>query len=245
MAIAFTARAFLGATATFVTTAAFTPSANSRLFAISGGRTTAAVPPTITDSLSGSWTLLTGSNIDFTNVAGSIYYQDIGASPGSMTVTSTSGGTQAGVMCFDVTGHSNDLSNFQVGTNSAGDPSVTLASMAANSIGVAAFIGNAGGAATGLPAGYSSVYNGAPATNLRMALYTDLTSPGAAQAWVTPSTDSIAFGFEIKEAAAGGGGTNLKVWDGSAWVTGKPVKVWNGSAWVTKPLKRWDGAAWV
>lgn len=161
-----------------------------------------------------------------------------------MTVTSTSGGTQAGVMCFDVTGHSNDLSNFQVGTNSAGDPSVTLASMAANSIGVAAFIGNAGGAPTGLPAGYSSVYNGAPATNLRMALYTDLTSPGAAQAWVTPSTDSIAFGLEIKEFVAVGGGSALKVWDGSAWVE-KPSKVWDGSAWVAKPLKVWNGSAWV
>ena len=119
-----------------------------------------------------------------------------------MTVTATSGGTQAGVMCFDVTGHSADLSNFQSATNAAGDPSVTLATPAATSLGIAAFIGNAGGAATVVPAGYSSIYNGAPATNLRMCLYTDLGSPGAAQAWTTPSTDSIAFGLEIKEAGA-------------------------------------------
>jgi len=242
MAIAFSARAFLGATATFVTTAAFTPSANSRLFAIAAGRTTSAVPPTITDSLGGTWTLVPGASVDFTNIAGSIRYQDIGASPASMTVTATSGGTQAGVMCFDVTGHSTDLSNFQPNTNAAGDPSVTLAAMGATSLGIAAFIGNAGSAATAVPVGYSSIYNGAPATNLRMCLYTDLGSPGAAQAWTTPSTDSIAFGLEIKEAGAVAG--RAKVWTGSAWAQ-KPAKVWSGSAWVTKPVKVWNGSTWV
>lgn len=40
------------------------------------------------------------------------------------------------------------------------------------------------------------------------------------------------------------GGTALKVWNGSAFVS-KPVKVWTGAAWVTKPLKRWSGTAWV
>lgn len=36
----------------------------------------------------------------------------------------------------------------------------------------------------------------------------------------------------------------MKVWNGSAWVTGTP-KVWNGSAWVAvKEIYTWDGSVW-
>ena len=38
--------------------------------------------------------------------------------------------------------------------------------------------------------------------------------------------------------------TNLKVWNGSAWVL-KPLKHWNGTAWVSAVLKRWNGSSWV
>ena len=31
----------------------------------------------------------------------------------------------------------------------------------------------------------------------------------------------------------------------SASPTQTNLKVWNGSAWVLKPLKRWNGASWV
>lgn len=235
MAVAFAGRASIGATATSVTTGSFTPSANSRLFAFASGRTTAAVPPTITDSLGGTWTLVAGSNIDFTNVAGSLYYQDIGASPAAMTVTATGGGTQTGIQCFDVTGHSTDLSNFATGTNSAGDPTAVLPSTpAAASFCVAMFAGNAGGTPTSFPAGYSQVYQVAVATNLRMCLFTDATSGGATQAWVTPSTDSIAYGLEIKEAGAAGAinvnvtGQSVTASTDTASVEGKAVIDANG-----------------
>jgi hypothetical protein len=245
MAVAFSARAFLGATGTVVTTASFTPSANSRLFVIAGARAGGAVVPVVTDSLGLTWTTLTGSNIDAGNATGIFCYCDIDASPAAMTVTATStGATQTAVMVFDVTGHSTDLSNFVFGTNVAGDPSVNLAAISSGGYGIASFIGNAGAAPTGTPVGYSAVYNGLPATNLRMALFADATSPGTAQAWISGSTDSIAYGLEIKEFVAAGGGSALKVWDGSAWVE-KPSKVWDGSAWVAKPLKVWNGSAWV
>lgn len=245
MAIVFTARASIGATATSVTTASFTPTANSRLFAIASSRPANGVPPVVTDSLGGTWTLLTGSNIDFGNINGSIYYRDIGASPAAMTVTATStGATQVGIQCFDVTGHSTDLSNYASNTNAAGDPTVVLPSApAAASFGIAACLVNAGGTPTTFPTGYSQVYQVQLATNLRMCLFTDSTSAGQTQAWVTPGTDTIGYGFEIKEAGAPAGG-KIKVWNGSAWVE-KPVKVWNGSTWVEKPLKVWNGSAWV
>jgi hypothetical protein len=243
MAIAFTARASIGAVSTTVTTASFTPAANSRLFAIGGARPSTGVPPVITDSLGGTWTLISGSNVDFGNVAGSMYYRDIGASPAAMTVTATStGATQVGVQAFDVTGYSTDLSNFQTNTNAAGDPSVTLATPAAASFAIAAAVINAGGVPTAFPTGYSQVYQSVVATNLRMCLYTDAASAGATQAWVSPGTDSICFGLEIKEAGAVVKG--MKVWGGAAWAM-KPVKVWTGSVWATKPVKAWNGSAWI
>ena len=245
MAIAFTARANIGANAATVTTASFTPTANSRLFAVGGARPSVGATPTITDSTGGVWTALPGSAIKFGNVGGTFSYLNIGASPVPMTVTVSSlNSTQVGVQCFDATGGGTDMTNFKVNTNAAGDPSVTLDAMASSSYGIAAFVGNAGAAPTASPVGYSSVYSAAVATNLRMNLYTDATSPGTAQAWTTASTDSIAFGFEIKEPVAVGGTTGMKVWGGSSWAE-KPVKAWTGSAWATKPVKRWSGSAWV
>ncbi len=47
--------------------------------------------------------------------------------------------------------------------------------------------------------------------------------------------------LELPPGTAAGG---LKVWNGSAWVTGT-MKIWNGSAWVAANLKRWNGSAWV
>lgn len=45
-------------------------------------------------------------------------------------------------------------------------------------------------------------------------------------------------------AAAPAGGTQIKAWNGSAWVVGT-LKRWNGSAWVAATLKRWNGSAWI
>jgi hypothetical protein len=38
-------------------------------------------------------------------------------------------------------------------------------------------------------------------------------------------------------------GGNVKVWDGSAWVS-RMAKVWDGSAWVAAVIKFWNGTAW-
>jgi hypothetical protein len=37
---------------------------------------------------------------------------------------------------------------------------------------------------------------------------------------------------------------NLKIWDGSSWITPKAVKRWNGSSWDIVNPKRWNGSSW-
>ena len=37
---------------------------------------------------------------------------------------------------------------------------------------------------------------------------------------------------------------NVKVWNGSSFVTAKSVKVWNGSSWVNRKLHHWNGSEW-
>lgn len=54
----------------------------------------------------------------------------------------------------------------------------------------------------------------------------------------------IELGLIPIEAPVAGGGGQIKVWTGAAWVA-KPVKVWNGSAWVVKPLKFYNGSIFV
>lgn len=204
MAITTTHITTTGATSTTATTSSFTPSANSRLFALGGSRTAAGVAPVITDSLGSTWTLVPSSDIETGNVNASLYYLDIGGSPTSMTVTVTStGATQVAVGVTEVTGHSTDLTNFVTDTDAAGDTSLTTAAMAASSTGFAFRVQNAGNAPATTPTGYSSVYNVQPATNLRLQLFSDAASPGAQQDWTSTGTDTIAYGLEIKEAGSG------------------------------------------
>lgn len=203
MALVLTQRAGAGATNTTATTATFTPSANSRLFAFASGRA-AGVVPSVSDSLGGTWTLVPGSNIDAGNVVCALYYQDIGGSPAAMTVTVTSSGsTQVAVGVTDITGHSTDLSNFVTNTNAAGDPSVTMGALTSGSAVIGWHAQNAGAAPTSTPAGYTSIYNSSPATNLRHSCFYDDSSPGTTLSWTSSGTDSIALGLEIKQAATG------------------------------------------
>src|ERR1700754_1864593 len=179
MAIAFTARGNFGANADSVVSSSFTPSENSRLFVIGATRSNSSSPPIVSDSVGGTWTLLTGRDITVGNIHRSIYYSDIDESPSVRTVTVTAASsTNTMSELFDVTGHSTDLSNFAHDTDTAGDPSLTLSATAASSLGIAAHIQNAGAGATSSPSGYSSVYGASLATNLRMSLLTDSSSPG-------------------------------------------------------------------
>ena len=154
------------------------------------------------------------------------------------------GATQVSVAIVGaVNANTTDFANFAVIYNAAGDPTVTLAAHATNSIAIGFMIGNAGAAGSTVTAGFTELYDALPATNLRMSVVKDETAPPTSFQWVSASTDSYGYGLEIKEAA-GASASVEKVWTGSAWTT-KPFKVWDGSAWLTKPVKVWNGSAWV
>ncbi|RVQ21820.1 hypothetical protein CN067_11860 [Sinorhizobium meliloti] len=195
----------VGATATSATTASFTPTAGDLLLAFAAARAAAAEIPTISDTLGNTWTQVDTSGTDFSNITAKLWYQVVEGSPAARTVTASStGATQVGLAIVSISGAGTDFSNFQVGTNSAGDPSVTMSAYAASSIALGFYAGNAGGSNPTIPTGYTSLTNSQIATNIRFAVAHDTTSPSTSMAWVGPSTDSICFGVEIKEAAAAG-----------------------------------------
>ncbi|RVO38511.1 hypothetical protein CN093_17450 [Sinorhizobium meliloti] len=192
----------IGATAASVTTASFTPTANALLIAFCAGRGSSATIPTISDSLGGTWTPI-GTGNDAGNVTGRLFYQVAGASPSAMTVTvNTTGGTQAAVGVIEVSGAGTDFSNYQVGINAAGDPSVTMGAYTAGSRVMVFGIGNAGAAWTS-PTGFTELFDSEVATNLRLVPSYNDSSASTSLSWVSAATDSIGFGLEVKEAAAG------------------------------------------
>ncbi|ASQ10219.1 hypothetical protein CDO22_08615 [Sinorhizobium meliloti] len=193
----------VGATATSATTTSFTPAAGDLLLAFAAARAAAAEIPTISDTLGNTWTQV-ATGTDFSNITAKLWYQVVEGSPAARTVTASStGATQVGLAVVSIPGAGTDFSNFQIGTNGAGDPSVTMAAYAASSIAIGFYAGNAGGSNPTIPTGYTSLTNSQIATNIRFAVVHDTTSPSTSMAWVGPSTDSICFGVEIKEAAAG------------------------------------------
>ncbi|MDX1222703.1 hypothetical protein GOL85_13320 [Sinorhizobium medicae] len=194
----------VGATATSATTASFTPTAGNLLLAFAAARAAAAEIPTISDTLGNTWAQVDTSGTDFSNITAKLWYQVVEGSPAARTVTASStGATQVGLAIVSISGAGTDFSNFQIGTNGAGDPSVTMSAYAASSIALGFYAGNAGGSNPTIPTGYTSLSNSQIATNIRFAVVHDTTSPSTSMAWVGPSTDSICFGVEIKEAAAG------------------------------------------
>ena len=166
------------------------------------------------------------------------------ASARTVSVVSTGASLAAVAIVAAANANNTNLSNFAVAYNAAGDPTVTMAAFAANSICIGFLIGNAGAAGSTPPVGYTELYDLLPATNLRLTVVKDESATGTALSWVSASGDSYCYGLEIREFVAAAAGSVVKAWSGSAWVE-KPTKVWDGGAWVAKPLKVWNGSAWV
>jgi hypothetical protein len=108
---------------------------------------------------------------------------------------------------------------------------------------------NSGDAAVTSPSGYSTAIAVSTGDSSSYACYRIVPSAGAENPAAftnvsNPSGQDVYACTTLALRPAGGGGGNIKVWNGSAWVA-KPAKVWNGSAWVEKPVKYWNGSAWV
>src|SRR6478609_397960 len=205
-----------GATAATTTTASFTPNANTRLFAWAiSWRAVTATPndPVVTDSLGSTWTAVPGSTASFLsgsvdNIVAKLFYLDIGSSPSAMTVTcAATSSSRMSVVTFEVSGGDTDFSNIFATNSPTGDPSGTLSAMASTSagFGLAAAVGNNNFTP---PSGYTELYDLAPGITRRLTVCYDLASPGTTLTWASNNSDSVAIGFEYKEAS-GGGGQNI------------------------------------
>ena len=191
-----------GATASSVTTASFTPTANAIIFAFACNRNTSASIPTISDSLGGTWNAVNAGH-DGTAVGARLFWQQIGGSPASMTVTvQGGGGAQHAVHVLEITGADDDFSNVQSVLDADGDPAVTMSAYAANSLCLGYCLVTAGAAMTG-PTGFTELYDQAPATNTRIHVSYDMTSPDTSLAWAGNNNESIAYGLEVKELSGG------------------------------------------
>ena len=192
----------VGAASTSVTSASFTPSEGELLVVFGGSRTSAGAVPTISDSLSGTWTEIDTSGTENGNVQSNIWYQMTGASPSARTITVTStSAIGVGMHIVKISGADTNVTNFQVGTNGAGDPSVTMSSYASGSAVLYFYVINAGDASTPLIG--TELADANLATNLRMASGYESPASTTTLSRTGGGTDAILYGLEIKVPVGG------------------------------------------
>lgn len=220
-----TLRQVAGAVTT-ATTASFTPTANSKLFAWGSCGENSATPatkPTISDSLGGSWTEIgeiaySGTGFSWDAV---LWYQEIGGSPSSMTVTVTGANDNAQVVTYDITGVGDDFSNQSTATSATGDPSGSLSSFSTGGAGFGhtAAVGNNNFTP---PSGYTELYDASPPTTTtrRHSVVYDLTSPGTTLTWASNNVETVAFLVEFKEATSAQTITGALFSDGDTFQVG-------------------------
>jgi len=194
----------VGAASTSVTSASFTPSEGELLVVFGASRTSAGQVPTISDSLSGTWTEIDTSGTENGNVQANIWYQMTGASPASRTITvSSTSAVGVGMHIVKISGADTDVSNFQIGTNGAGDPSVTMSSYASGSAALYFIVINAGDA-TSPPGSFVELADANATTNLRMTSAYESPASTTSISRTGGGTDAILYGLEIKEPAGSG-----------------------------------------
>lgn len=195
-----------GTGSTSATTASFSPTGLSIVFASALARKSTGVPaqPTI-DAMGGSWSAWTqifdtqfdtGSN---PRLRVRTWYATAPASPGSVAVSvDCSDSGQLNVVTAFITGASVDFSNKDDDTDTVGDASPVLpSSPITGSISYAIYFSNASNAVTE-PSGFTSLADTAT-TNGRYALCYDPT-PGTGAAFSSANLACIGQVIEIKEA---------------------------------------------
>lgn len=192
----------VGATASMVTTASFTPTADAILIAFAMSRGSGAeIPDSISDSLGGTWTpIAAGQDAGF--VAGRLWYQEVGASPAARTVTTTiPAGSQTALAIVEVTGASTDFSNYNFDITTGTSQTVNLSPYSAGSMVLAGVIDNAG-ASSSFPGPFTELYDANLATNTRSSIAYESGATATTSINITTgSSDNYAWGLEIKEAS--------------------------------------------
>ena len=219
MAVTITARGSGTSTTDAATTGSFTPAANSVLFVIAGSYRILATPgtPTPSDSLSPDLTYTQRSNFTYTEGFATgrqtTWTAPPGASPSSMTITSTWPQTQSRCGVFvDEAGGADDSTPLQqaVATNTVNNatPTATLASAITDGNGVYMAGFNAGTGTSQTPeSGYTGVrYTELAADADGFSIFDDSTTDTTPSTTISSQRWAVT-AFEIKVAAAPGGAT--------------------------------------
>lgn len=222
-----------------VSSAAFTPAADSILIAYAGisngvnnTRTT-----TIADSLGGTWTEIGSgfSGPDDTNwINGRLWWRDIGASPAEMTVTVTESASSNAVvlMMLEITGaDTTDFTNVASDPDDLADPTVVLGSTpeaASTVIGFYHLISSGTTIGT-IPTGHSILAEDLAPSGVTDSIQMtyDAGSASDTLGWVSASSsNALAVALEIKEA--GGAALSLDAGAGSYTLTGTAASLERG-----------------
>lgn len=196
-----------GGGSTSAVTGSFTPTAGATLLAFVTGLRSTTLPanPTVSDSAGLTW--VERGAVDYNpganrRMKSRLFVATVGGSPSSMTVTGAcSDGTETTVTVTEVTGVGSDFSNVITGTNSAGDPSGTLAAFSTGGVGIG-FAAMQGSGGSTPPSGYTELYDATISANgqsRRNTTVYDLTSPGTALSFSSSNTYSTMIGLELKE----------------------------------------------
>ena len=92
-------------------------------------------------------------------------------------------------------------SNYSSGTDSAGDPTVTLGSAPAASSTVIGWLAAAGSTAVTPPSGYTELDDQVFSSDLRVEVVYDAASAATSAAWTTGNTRGIGLLIEVQEAS--------------------------------------------
>lgn len=226
------------------TSGTITPSANARVYVIvsntgSAGDTGSQLASAMSSTFSGlTWNIEQSFANAATATATYVWWAQFGASPGSGTLTLTSGASPAdsNIAIIQVTGHDPAAAHTgSVGAVSVAiNPSLTLAAAPDAADATLAFStsrNDANGAIAG--AGmtlYTNIFKANPTASQAMSYRTGSTSTTVPFDGLNTVNNTI-LAFNVKAAAAPPAG---RVW-----------RVRSGGAWVTKTLKKRSGGAWV
>lgn len=216
-----------------VTTASFTPSANSLLLAslVVKHDSPPLQPSSIGDSAGLSWTLLTDLSEDTgagNPIRQRVYAAATGASPGSMTVTHNSPHSpspRVSLQLVEITGTTIVPVNFAGATSGTGDPSVVLSPAPAASSTLISLFGGAAAATFPVdpPTGFTELEDTFPTAGaVQMESAYDAGSGATTNSWTTTGANTCA---SVIEVAAPSGGRAYAYWNSGDGGTGTFVGV--------------------
>jgi hypothetical protein len=215
----------IGWGAASASTASITVPAGDLIYVFGGARRGSAVSkPTISDTLSLTWTEVINLEANDAATFGWLVVWSAVSTGAAVTITvsSTSAGL-TGAHAVSVSGAAAIYTNAATTFDGAGDPTVTLSALSANSAVLAGLWIFAQAATPADPAGFTGLGGGNTTTpgNGTLESWQDSTAPATSVAWTSGGTRTIGVAIEVFKAAASA--YDLVADAGSYAVTGSAV----------------------